>query len=122
MRDPVEFPCRGQGAPEGLFDNDTRMLGQHHGAKPSNHRFEERRRNSQIVRWPPRAAQRLIDRGECIAVFVIPAHILEQGEKMLQRALVIDSCRFPDAVQYTLVQSFRTPLWEGDARSEEHTS
>src|ERR1035441_3843005 len=98
MRDLVELPRGSQVASEWLFDNDTRMLGQLRGAKPSNHRFEERGRNSEIVRRPSCLAQRIFDRGERGWIFIVSAHILEQREKMLQCAFVIDSARSLDAV------------------------
>ena len=54
-RDAVELPRGGQVASERLFDNDARMLGQVRGAKPFDHRLEERGRDGQIVRWAPSA-------------------------------------------------------------------
>jgi len=44
-RNVVEFPRGGQVAPKRLFDNDARMLGQFRGAKPFDHRLEERGRD-----------------------------------------------------------------------------
>ena len=41
--DAVELARRGQVAPEGLFHDDPRMIGQARGAKPCDHRREERR-------------------------------------------------------------------------------
>ena len=83
MRDFIEFPRRGQVTSERLFNDDTRIFSQLRLAKPSNHRFEERRGNCQIVRGPPRFAQYFFDRCERAWVFVIAAHIVKQEEELL---------------------------------------
>ena len=103
-RDAVEFPRRGQVAAERLFDDDAGMLGQACGAKPRDHRREERGRDGQVMRRAPGAAQRLFDLRERVRVVVVPAHVAEQGQKMVESALVIDPARLLDAVLHALVQ------------------
>ena len=93
MRDAVQFPRGGQVASERLFNNDARMLGQMRGAESFDHHFEERRRDSQVVRRAPRVTQRLFDRRERVRVFIIPAHVFEQRQKMPEGPLVIDPAR-----------------------------
>src|SRR5665213_2634248 len=95
------------------------MLGQLRSAKPTNHCFEVRWRNSKVICWTPCATERLFDCRECIAVFISPAHILEQRQEMLKRAFVIDSARSLNAVRRTLVQARQTPLWEGNANDRD---
>ena len=111
----VELPRGGQVASERLFDNDARMLGQVRGAESFDHRLEERGRDSEVVRRAPSAAQRLFYRRERVRIFIIPAHILEQGQKMVEGTLVIDPARALDAVRHAFVQTRQTPLREGDA-------
>ena len=89
-RDVVELPRGGQVASERLFDNDARMLGQVRGAKPFDHRLEERGRDGQVVRWAPSATQLLFYRRERARVMIIPTHVPEQGQKMVEGTLVID--------------------------------
>ena len=61
MRDAIELPRRGQVAPERLFDDDARLVGQARGAEPLDHRREERGRDGEVVRRAPSVAQRLLD-------------------------------------------------------------
>ena len=114
-RDLVELPRRGQVASEWLLDNDASMLGQVRGAESFDHCLEERGRNSEIVGRAPRAAQLLFYRRERVRVFIIPAHIPEQRQKMFEGTLVIDPARSLDAVRHPFVQALQTPLREGDA-------
>ena len=114
MRDLVELLCGGQVAPERLFDNNARVLGQFRGAETFDHGFKERGWNCQIVRRPPRLTQHFFDRRERAGVFIVSTHILEQGEKMLQCAFIIDSARSLYAVRHALVQTHHAPLWKGD--------
>ena len=85
------------------------------GAKPFDHRLEERGRDGQVVRRAPSATQLLFYRRERARVFIIPTHVLEQGQKMAEGALVIDPARSLDAVRHAFVQTLQTPLREGDA-------
>ena len=85
LRDAVELPRRGQVAAERLFDDDARMLGQVRGAEPFDHRLEERGWDGEVVRRAPSAAQRLFDRRERARVVIVPAHVSEQGQKMVGR-------------------------------------
>ena len=105
MRDAVELSRRGQVASERLFDNNARVLGQVCRAQPFDHRLEERGRDGQIMCRPPGLPQRLFDRRERARVVIVSAHVLEQGQKLLKGALVIDSARSLDAVCHTLVQA-----------------
>ena len=89
-RDAVELPRGGQVASERLFDNDARMLGQVRGAKPFDHRLEERGRDGQVVRGVRGATQLLFNRRERARVMIIPTHVPEQGQKMAEGTLVID--------------------------------
>ena len=68
-------------------------IGQARGAEPRNHRREERGRNGQVVRRAASAAQRLLDLRERVPVVVVPAHVTEQREKMVEGALVVDPAR-----------------------------
>ena len=115
VRDAVELPRGGQVASERLFDNDARMLGQVRGAEPFDHRLEERGRDGEVVRRAPSATQRLFYRRERARVVIVPAHVPEQGQKMVEGALVIDPARSLDAVRHAFVQTRQTPLREGDA-------
>ena len=92
-RDAVELPRRGQVAAERLFDDDARMLGQVRGAEPCDHRREERGRDGEVVRRAPSATQRLFDLRERALVLIVPAHVAEQGQKLVEGALVIDPAR-----------------------------
>ena len=115
LRDAVELPRGGQVASERLFDDDARMLGQVRGAEPFDHRLEERGRDGEVVRRAPGAAQRFLDRRERARVVIVPAHVTEQGQKMVQGALVIDPARSLDAVLHAIVQIRQTPFRGGDA-------
>ena len=115
MRNFVEILCRGQVAPEWLFDNDPRIPGQIRSAEPLNHRFEHGWRYRQVVRRPLRATQCLLDRRERGRIFVVAAHILEQGEKLLECAFVIDSTRSLNAVRHALMQTRHAPFGKGNA-------
>ena len=115
VRDAVELPRRGQVASERLFDDDARMLGQVRGTEPFDHRLEERGRDGEIVRRAPSATQRLFDRRERARVIVVPAHVPESGQKMVEGTLVIDPARSLDAVRHAFAQTRQTPLREGDA-------
>ena len=67
----------------------------------------------------PRFPERLLDRGERVAVVVIPAYIFKQRQKMLEGPLVIDSARLLDAVRYSLLQTLQTTTSETRRRSRE---
>ena len=84
QRDAVELPRRSQVASERLFDDDARMLGQARGAESLDHRLEQRRRNGEVVRRAPRLPSACLMRRERLRVVVIPAHIPEQGQKMVE--------------------------------------
>ena len=86
----VELPRGGQVASERLFDNDARMLGQVRGAEPFDHRLEERGRDGQVMRGALSATQLLFYRRERARVVIIPTHIPEQGQKMVEGVPVID--------------------------------
>ena len=114
-RDVVELPRGSQIASERLFDNDARVLGQVRRTKSFDHCFEERGRDSKVVSRTPGAAQRLFDRRERVGVIIVSAHVLEQGQKMVEGTLVIDPARSLYAVRHAFVQASQTPLREGDA-------
>ena len=115
LRDAVELPRGGQVASERLFDDDARMIGQVRGAEPCDHRREERGRDGEVVRRAPSATQRLFYRRERARVVIVPAHVPEQGQKMVEGALVIDPARSLDAVLHAIAQMRQTPLRGGDA-------
>ena len=115
VRNLVELPRGGQVASEWLFDNDARMLGQIRGTESFDHRLKERGRDSEVVRRAPSATQRLFYRRERARVFIVPTHVPEQGQKMVEGTLVIDPARSLYAVRHALVQTRQTPLREGDA-------
>ncbi len=96
VRDPVELPSGGQVSPEGLFDDDARMVGKVGGAQPPDDGREERGRDRMVVRRAPGAFQRLFYRRERLLVVVVAFHISEPGEKLLGRVLVIDPARSLD--------------------------
>ena len=106
---------RGQVASERLFDDDARMIGQVRGAEPCDHRREERGRDSEIVCRTPSATQRLFYLRERAPVVVVSAHVAEQGQKMVEGALVIDPVRSLDAVLHAIAQMRQTPLRGGHA-------
>src|SRR5579863_6078876 len=101
-------------ASEGLFDNDARMLGQVCCTESFDHHLKERRRNSEVVRGPPGSTERLLYRRERVRVFIIATYILERGQKMVERAPVIDPPRSLYAVRHAFAQTRQTPIWEGD--------
>ena len=105
LRDAVELPRGGQVAAERLFDDDARMLGQVRGTEPFDHRREERGRDGEVVRRAPSATQRLLDRRERARVVIVPAHVAEQGQKLVEGALVIDPARSRDAVLHAVAQT-----------------
>ena len=111
----VQFLCRGKIAAKWLFDNHPCMLRQVRCAESPDHRFEERGRNRQVIRRSPRLAQRSFDRCKSGRILVVPAHILEQRQQALQRALVIHTAGSLDAIRNTPVQAIRTPLGECNA-------
>ena len=90
LRRVIELAGGGQVAPERLFDNDARMLGQFRGAEPLDHRLEKRGRDGEVVRRTLGAAQRLLYRRERAIVTVVPVHITELGQKMGECTPVID--------------------------------
>ena len=114
LRDVVELARRRQVASERLFNNDARMLGQVRGTEPFDHRLEERRRDGEVVRRAPSVTQRLPYRRERALVIIIPTHVLELGQKMVEGALVIDPARSVYAVRHAFAQTRQTPLREGD--------
>ena len=89
-RDAVERPCRGQVAPERLFDDDARLVGQARGAESLDDRGEQRRRDGEVVRRAPRAGQRLLQRGEGARIVVVALDVAQQGEQVAQGAAVVD--------------------------------
>ena len=110
---PLPRGC--QVASERLFDNNARMRGQVRGTESFDHHLEERGRDSEVVRRAPGSAQRALYRRERLRMIIIPAHILEQGQKMAEGRLVVDPARSSDAFRHVLVQTGQTPLREGDA-------
>src|SRR5208283_3942777 len=94
----VELPRGGEVAPERLFDDDASLVGHTGITEPFNHRREQRGRDSEIMCWTPDVPQRLRQRFERIRVIVITPHILEQGEKMVERDPVNDLAGLPDAL------------------------
>ena len=91
------------------------MLGQIRSAQTFDHGLEKRGGDCEVVRRPPCVSQLLFYRRERARVFVIPAHIPEQGQKTVESTLVIDPARSFDAVGHAFVQTIETPLGEGDA-------
>ena len=114
LRDVVELPRGRQIAPERLFDNDARMLGQVRGTEPFDNCLEERGRDGEVVRRAPSVTQRLAYRRERVRVIIIPTDVLELGEKVVEGALVIDLARSLYAVRHAFAQTRQTPLREGD--------
>ena len=110
----VELARGRQIASERLFDNHARMLGQLRGTKLFDHCLEERRGDREVVRWAPSVTQFFFQRCEGARIFVIPAHVPEQGQKTVQTTLVINPARSLDAVGHTSVQTLEAPLGEGD--------
>ena len=88
---PLPRGC--QVASERLFDNNARMRGQVRGTESFDHHLEERGRDSEVVRRPPSATQRALYRRERLRIIIIPAHVLEQGQKMVEGRLVVDPAR-----------------------------
>ena len=91
------------------------MRGQVRGTESLDHHLEERGRDSEVVRWAPSTTQRLPYRCERVGVFIIPTHVLEQGQKVLEGTLVVDAARSLYAVRYAFVQTRQTPVRERDA-------
>ena len=92
-RNAVELPRGSQVASERLFDNDARILGQICGSQTLDHHLKERGRNREVVRRAAGLTQRLFYRRERFRVVIIPAHVLEQRQKLVEGARVIDSAR-----------------------------
>src|SRR6185437_12919987 len=90
------------------------MLGQVCCTESFDNHLKQRRRNSEVVRGAPGSAERLLYRRERVRVFIIPTYVLEQGQKTVERAPVIDSPRSLYAVRHALAQTRETPIWEGD--------
>src|ERR1019366_8547655 len=89
--------------------------GQVRGTEPFDHCLEERRRDGEVVRRAPSVTQRLPYRRERALVIIIPTHVLELGQKMVEGALVIDPARSLYAVRHAFAQTRQIPLREGDA-------
>jgi hypothetical protein len=45
------------------------------------------------MRRAPSATQRALYRCECLWIIIIPAYVLEQGQKMVEGTLVVDPAR-----------------------------
>ena len=86
-------------------------FGQVRGAKPFDHRLEERGGDGQVVRGALGATQLLFDRRERARVLIVPTHVFEQGQKMVEGALVIDPARSLDAVGHAFVQTLADSTW-----------
>ena len=117
LRHVIELAGGGQVAPERLFDDDARMLGQFRGAEPCDHCLEERGRDGEVVRRTLGAAQRLLYRRKRALIIVVPVHIAELGQKMVECTPVTDPARSLYAVFHPFVQALRTPFREGDAKN-----
>src|ERR1700683_5439239 len=92
------------------FDNHARMLGQFRGAESFDHYFEERGRDSEVVCRAPSFIQRTFYRRERVRIIIIPTHVLEQGQKLVETTLSINSARPLNAVLYPFMQTLQTPL------------
>src|ERR1035441_8228836 len=114
-RDAIEFSRGGQITSKRLFDNDARMRGQVRSTEPFDHRLEERGRDSEVVRRAPSTTQRALYRRERLRIIIVPAHVLEQGQKMVEATLAVDTARSFYAFCHALVQTGQAPLREGDA-------
>ncbi len=67
------------------------------------------------MRRAPGIAQRLPERFERVQVVVITAHILEQGNQVLEGAPVIDLAGLLDTVRHLFAHLRQVPLRGGDA-------
>ncbi len=114
LRDAVELSRGRQVAPERLFDDDARPVGQTRSPKPLDDRREERGRDGEVVRRALSTTQRLFYRRERVPVIIVALYIPEQGQKVLERAPVIDPTRLCDALRHTCLQLRQTPLRGGD--------
>src|ERR1019366_116258 len=76
---------------------------------------EERGRDSEVVRRAPSTTQRALYRRERLRIIIVPAHVLEQGQKMVEGTLAVDTARSFYAFCHALVQTGQAPLREGDA-------
>ena len=76
--------------PKGFSTMTRGMIGQVRGAESFDDRLEERGRDGEIVRRAPSATQRLFYLRERVPVVIVPAHVTELGQKMMERALVTD--------------------------------
>jgi hypothetical protein len=65
------------------------------GAEPLDDRRKDRGQDGEIVRRAPGTTQCLPDRGERVRVVIVPTDVLEQGQKMVEGGLVIDSSFSP---------------------------
>src|SRR5579863_1237049 len=77
-RHAVQRPSRSQVASKRLLDDDSRVLSQTRRAEPFDYGLKERRRNGEIMCRAARSPQRFPDRGERMAVVIIPTYIVEQ--------------------------------------------
>src|ERR1022692_1718883 len=92
-----------------------RMRGQVRSTESIDHHLEERGRDSEVVRRAPGPAQSALYRRERLRIIIIPAHVLEQGQKMMKGRLAVDPARPFYAFRHALVQTGQAPLREGDA-------
>ena len=115
LRHAVKLLCRRQVSAERLFDNDACILCQFRGTEPLDHRLEEHGRDGEVVGRTLCARQCLFDFRERGWVLVVSAYVSEQGQKLVEGALVINSARSRYAVAHSVLQLCKTPLFKGDA-------
>src|SRR5262249_37703659 len=87
-QDAVQFPRRCQIRAERLFDYYSTVLRTARFPERLDHRFEEHRRNGQIVRRPLRGAKGLADRLERGAVVVVSVDVAQQSGEFSEGLLV----------------------------------
>jgi hypothetical protein len=99
-RDAVELACRGQVAPKRFFHDDARLVGKTRRAESFDHGREQRRWDGQVMRWALSSTQCLLERLKGVQLVIIPAHILQQGEQMVECSAVVDLTGLLEAVRH----------------------
>ena len=121
----VEPPRRREIAPEGLLDDDPRVVGQAGSAELLDDRGEEKRWDGQVVRGTGGFAKGLLQRRERVGILVVPVHVPKPGQQVTERAPVVDATStVGDAVLCEVAQLLEIPARMGhtDDGNIEHPS
>src|ERR1700691_444552 len=115
MKSGIQLLRRGEIVPEGLLDNRSSIFHAVRLCKRLDNTHKKTWRNSQIVRWAARRAERFLQQLEGLGFFIIPADIAKQVQQLGQGFLIDLAPLLLDTVAHPLFEMFVGPRGPGNA-------